>query len=266
MSNNIMPVLFVGHGSPMNGIENNPFTKQFQALGNELPQPKAVLCISAHWETVGTFVTAMQNPQTIHDFGGFPRELYEVEYPAPGSPSLAEKVMQLVKSTHVNADYEWGLGHGTWTVLKHMYPNADVPVIQLSLNRKLQPEAHFKLGQELAELRKEGILIIGSGNVVHNLRMVAWDKLNEPFAYDWAEKANESIKQMVTDRDYNGLIDFRSKGTPFAYSIPTPEHYLPLLYVLSASDENDELQFFNDTIIGGSLSMLSIKLTSKQTD
>ncbi|MCC6723271.1 MAG: 4,5-DOPA dioxygenase extradiol [Saprospiraceae bacterium] len=256
-----MPLLFLGHGSPMNAIEENEFVQGFRQIGKEIPRPNAILCVSAHWETNGTWVTAMDKPQTIHDFGGFPQALFDVQYPAPGSPDLAKETKDLIKSTQVGLDDKWGLDHGAWTVLKHLYPNADVPIIQLSLDYRRTPQQHYELAKEIAALRKKGVLIVGSGNMVHNLRMVAWDKLNtNDYGYDWAIEANTKFKQFIADGDHKRLINYTAEGRPFQLAIPTPEHYLPLLYMLALKDEKDEISFFNDKAVGGSLTMTSVKI------
>lgn len=256
-----MPVLFLGHGSPMNAIEENEFVTGFRNVGKEITKPNAILCISAHWETRGTFVTAMEKPPTIHDFGGFPKELYEVQYPAPGNPELATQTKELVTKTTIGLDDKWGLDHGAWSVIKHLYPNADVPVIQLSLDRYQTPQYHYELARELATLRDKGVLIIGSGNMVHNLGMVAWDKLNKPgFAYDWATTASEKMKQSILNDNHQTLIDYNKQGKEFSLSIPTPEHYLPLLYVLALKGSNEKASLFNDKALGGSLTMTSVKI------
>ncbi len=256
-----MPILFLGHGSPMNAIEENEFVQGFRKVEGEITKPSAILCISAHWETDGTYVTAMQKPKTIHDFYGFPRKLFEVKYPAPGSPELADKTKDLITTTDVGLDTNWGLDHGAWSVIRHMYPEADVPVIQLSLDTQKHPQYHYDLAKELVTLRNKGVLIVGSGNIVHNLRMVAWDKLaGKPYAYDWAELANEKIKDYILNGNHKSLIDYRSQGSEFNLAIPTPEHYLPLLYILAMQDKDDELKLFNDQPIGGSLTMTSVKI------
>lgn len=255
------PVLFLGHGSPMNAIEENEFVAQFRKLGSELPRPQAILCVSAHWETRGTRVTAMPQPRTIHDFGGFPPELFAVQYPAPGSPELAEEAQRLVQSTPVQLDQQWGLDHGAWSVVKHLYPQADVPIIQMSLDRNLSPEQHYRLAQELASLRDKGILIIGSGNMVHNLGLVAWNKLNDAsFGYDWALEAREKMTHHILTGDFAPLIDFRAQGRAFDLAIPTPEHYLPLLYTLALKKKDEQASLFNDTAVGGSLTMTSVRI------
>jgi 4,5-DOPA dioxygenase extradiol len=256
-----MPVLFVGHGSPMNVIEENEFVESWRAIGKTLPKPKAILCISAHWETRGTFVTAMENPKTIHDFGGFPKALYEIQYPAPGSPELAVKIKDNIKRTSVELDDQWGLDHGCWSVLKQMFPLANIPVIQLSLDHYQSARYHYELGKELSYLRNEGILIIGSGNLVHNLRMIDWEHIEEPgVGYDWAIDANEKMKNYILSNDHESLINYRSQGRSFDLAIPTPEHFLPLLYILALKDENENVSFSNNKCVGGSLSMTSIKI------
>jgi 4,5-DOPA dioxygenase extradiol len=260
-SERAMPVLFVGHGSPMNGIDENEFSARWRALGVELPRPAAVLCISAHWETEGTSVTEMEKPPTIHDFGGFPPELYAVQYPAPGKPALAKETKGLIEKTVVDLDTSWGLDHGCWSVIKRLYPDADVPVLQLSLDRMRDPLWHYELAKELAPLRKKGVLIVGSGNMVHNLRMVAWDKLDAAeFGFDWALEAREKMKRYITDGDHRSLIDYRSQGRAFQLAIPTPEHYLPLLYALALKEDSEPVSFFNDKAVAGSLTMTSIRI------
>lgn len=255
-----MPVLFLGHGSPMNAIEENEFVNGFRKLAKNLPKPNAILCVSAHWETKGTFVTAMQNPPTIHDFGGFPKELFAVQYPAPGSPQLANETKALITKTEVGLDHKWGLDHGAWSVIKHLYPNADIPVIQLSLDYSQTPQYHYELAQQLKSLREKGILIIGSGNMVHNLGKVEWRRLNENFGYDWAMEANEKMKKYILDQNHQELIDFRSQGKAFDLAIPTPEHYLPLLYSLAMQDKNEAVELFNDKAVAGALTMTSVKI------
>lgn len=255
-----MPVLFLGHGSPMNAIEENEFVLAFKKLGKELVRPSAILCISAHWETKGTFVTAMQNPPTIHDFGGFPQALFDVQYPAPGSPELALETKKIITKTDVGLDNKWGLDHGSWSVVKHLYPNADIPVIQMSIDYSQPAKYHYELAKEISVLRQRGVLIIGSGNIVHNLRLVDWKKLNEEFAFDWATEANEMMKRHILSGDHQKLINFKSQGKAFDLAIPTPEHYLPLLYTLALKEENEKITLFNDKPVGGSLSMTSLKI------
>lgn len=255
------PVLFLGHGSPMNAIEENEFVDGFRNIGKTFQKPKAILVISAHWETRGTFVTAMDNPPTIHDFGGFPQALFDVQYPAPGSPELAQETKRIITKTDVLLDDKWGLDHGAWSVVKHLYPDAEVPVIQMSIDYTQPASYHYELAQELASLRHKGVLIIGSGNMVHNLRMVAWDKLNEAgFAWDWAQEAKEKMKNYILDGNHQALIDFRNQGKAFDLAIPTPEHYLPMIYSLALKDKQDDLLLFNDNSIGGSLAMTSFKI------
>ncbi len=256
-----MPVLFLGHGSPMNAIEENEFVAGFRKVGREISKPSAVLCISAHWETKGTFVTAMKNPPTIHDFGGFPQALFDVQYPAPGSPELANETKAMIKKTDVGLDQKWGLDHGAWSVIKHLYPNADIPVIQMSLDYYQSPQYHYELAKELAALRNKGVLIIGSGNMVHNLGMIEWNKLNtDNFGFDWALEAREKMKKYILNGDHKSLINYKSQGKSFELSIPTPEHYLPLLYTLALKEENDKISFFNDKAVAGSLTMTSVKI------
>ncbi len=255
-----MPVLFLGHGSPMNAIEENEFVTGFRSIVKEIPKPNAILCVSAHWETKGTFVTAMQNPPTIHDFGGFPKELFAVQYPAPGSPDLAKQTKSLISKTEVGLDDKWGLDHGAWSVIKHLYPNADIPVIQMSIDYSQTPQYHYELAQQIKSLREKGVLIIGSGNIVHNLGKVEWRRLNETFGYDWAIEANEKMKKFILSGDHKQLINFRSQGKAFDLAIPTPEHYLPLLYSLASKEEKDEVSLFNDKAVAGSLTMTSVKI------
>ncbi|MEH0154342.1 4,5-DOPA dioxygenase extradiol [Limibacter armeniacum] len=258
-----MPVLFVGHGSPMNGIEDNEFSRYWAKLGKEIPEPAAVLCISAHWLTRGTHITAMDAPRTIHDFGGFPKELFEVEYPAPGSPEIAKSTSDLIASTSVGLDHDWGLDHGCWTVVRHMYPNANIPVLQLSIDYDKPASYHYELGKELQALRKKGVLIMGSGNMVHNLRMVAWDKMSTPdFGFDWALEINEKFKQLISAQDHQSLIDYQKLGQAARLAVPTPDHYFPLLYTLALQQESDEVSFFNDRYVGGSLNMTSVKISA----
>lgn len=258
-----MPVLFLGHGSPMNAIEDNEFSRKWEEIGKTLPKPEAVLCISAHWETRGTFVTAMLKPATIHDFGGFPQTLFDVQYPAPGSPVLAAGTKNIITKTEVGLDEKWGLDHGCWSVVRHLYPKADIPVIQMSLDYYQTPQYHYDIAKELATLRKKGVLIIGSGNMVHNLGMVAWAKLNsEEYGYDWAIEANEKMKKNILSDDHNQLINYKSQGKAYNMAIPTPEHYLPLLYALALKEKNEKLILFNDKIVAGSLSMTSLRIDS----
>ncbi len=256
-----MPVLFLGHGSPMNAIEENQFVRGFRNVSSEIEKPRAVLCISAHWETRGTMVTAMDHPKTIHDFGGFPQALYDVQYPAPGSPALARETKELIKKTHIGLDQQWGLDHGAWSVIKHLYPEADIPVIQMSLDYTKPAAYHYELARELKSLRERGILIVGSGNMVHNLQRVAWDKLNlEEYAYDWALEASAKMKEFILGDDHEALVNYDSQGEVFKLAIPTPEHYLPLLYALALKEKNEKVSLFNDKAIAGSLTMTSVKI------
>ena len=254
-----LPVLFVGHGSPMNGIEDNEFSQYWKKLAQEIERPKAVLCISAHWLTKGTFVTAMEKPKTIHDFGGFPQALFDVQYPAPGDPILAAETAKLITSTHVELDHDWGLDHGTWTIVRHMYPDADIPVLQMSIDYNQPAQYHYDLAKELNSLRKKGVLIIGSGNMVHNLRMIAWDKLNEPYGFDWALEMNELFKKKIEENDHTALIQYEKLHSAAKLAIPTPDHYYPLIYTLGLKDSNETVTFFNDQPMAGSLTMTSVK-------
>ena len=256
-----MPVLFIGHGSPMNAIEDNIFSKRWQQMGKEIPTPKAVVVVSAHWLTKGTMVTAMPNPKTIHDFGGFPQALFDVQYPAPGSPELASEIQKLITNPAVELDHDWGLDHGTWSVVKHMYPNADIPVLQLSIDYYKPAAYHYELAKQLLSLRKKGVLIIGSGNMVHNLRMVAWDKLNEPeFGFDWALEMNDVFKNKISNGFHKELIQYEKLHKSATLAIPSPDHYYPLLYILALQTDNDKVEFFNDKAVGGSLTMTSVKI------
>ena len=255
------PVLFIGHGSPMNGIENNEFSQTWVKMGQQIVRPKAVLVISAHWLTRGTHITAMDEPKTIHDFGGFPQALFDVQYPAKGSPELAAATKSLITTTDVGLDHDWGLDHGTWTVVRHMYPDADIPVLQLSIDYGQPPQYHYELAKEITSLRKKGVLIIGSGNMVHNLRMVDWHKLREPeYGYDWAIEMNTIFKQKIADGNHQDLINYQSLNKAAMLAIPTPDHYYPLLYTLGLQDKNDNISFFNDKLVGGSLNMTSVKI------
>lgn len=253
-----MPLLFTGHGSPMNGIEDNIFSESWEKLGQDTPRPTAVLCISAHWFTNGTFVTAMQKPQTIHDFYGFPKALFEVQYPAPGDPALAKETAGIIHKASVGLDHEWGLDHGTWSVVRRMYPNADIPVLQLSIDYTKSPQFHYELARELESLRKKGVLIIGSGNMVHNLGNLDWHKPEDGF--DWAVEMNTTFKKLIANNDHKPLINYESLGQAARLSIPTPEHYLPLIYILGLKDNDENVSFFNDNLTMGSISMTSVKI------
>jgi 4,5-DOPA dioxygenase extradiol len=252
-----MPVLFVGHGNPMNAITENRFTRGWEQVGESLPRPHAVLCISAHWETTGTFVTAMEKPRTIHDFGGFPRELYEVQYPAQGSPELAGVAKRTITQTSIELDHAWGLDHGCWSVIMHMFPKADVPVLQLSLDHTKPPEWHYALARELAPFRSKGVLIVGSGNIVHNLQLADWDA---NVGFDWALAANDRLKNLAAGSNHQALINYRTLGREVQLAVPTPEHYLPLLYALALKEEKDAVSLFNDQTELGSISMTSLRI------
>jgi 4,5-DOPA dioxygenase extradiol len=263
MSAKKMPVLFVGHGSPMNAIEDNEFSRSWYEVGKTLPRPKAILCISAHWETWGTLVTAMEKPKTIHDFGGFPRELFTARYPAPGSPWLADEVKKLVRSVDVGLDEDWGLDHGTWSVLKQMFPNADIPVVQLSLDYTHRGLHHLNLAKELASLRDQGVLIIGSGNMVHNLRLVEipgndYGNFNQPFAFKWAKEADAIFKKLINEGRFEELAEYQTLGDSVQLAVPTPEHFFPMLYALSLKTEDETITYFNDKPLAGSLTMTSL--------
>lgn len=256
-----MPVLFLGHGSPMNAIEENQFVQGFRNISREIPKPNAILCISAHWFTNGTFVTAMLNPKTIHDFYGFPKELFEVQYPAPGNPELAKETAELLLPEIVEEDHSWGLDHGAWSVIKHLYPNAEIPVIQLSIDYTKPPQYHFDLAKKLQKLREKGILIIGSGNIVHNLRMVDWKNINTVGAgWDWAVEAREKTNNWLLDGNFQNLIDYQKQGIALQTAVPSPDHYLPLIYSLGLKEKSENLSLFNDELIGGSLSMTSVRI------
>jgi 4,5-DOPA dioxygenase extradiol len=258
-SNNIMPALFIGHGSPMNGIEDNEFSKRWKQMAKEIPLPKAVLVISAHWFTKGTHITAMDFPPTIHDFGGFPKELFDVQYPAPGNPELAKETAAILQSADVVLDHDWGLDHGTWTVVRHMYPDAEIPILQLSIDYTKSPQYHYDLAKELFSLRKKGVLIISSGNMVHNLKMISWEMINGG-GYDWTLSMNEKFKDLISNNQHRHLINYQTMGREALLSIPTPEHYMPLLYTLGLKEHNENISFFNDKAVGGSLTMTSVKM------
>ncbi|HEY6008076.1 MAG TPA: 4,5-DOPA dioxygenase extradiol [Geobacteraceae bacterium] len=252
-----LPVLFVGHGTPMNAIEETPFAVAWREAARGLPRPRAILCISAHWETSGSRVTALPRPQTIHDFYGFPEELYRVRYPAPGSMALAERVRRLVRSTPVEDDLDRGLDHGTWTVLRRMYPEADVPVVQLSLDRTAPPRRHYEIARELLPLRREGVLIIGSGNLVHNLSRMRWD---DDTPYAWAREFDRLAAELILAGDHDRLIDYPALGDVARLSVPTNEHYLPLLYALALQEPGETPAFFATGLVFGSISMRSLRI------
>ena len=254
-----MPTIFFGHGNPMNALANNDHTRAWAAIGRSMPKPRAILCISAHWYVPATAVTAMIQPRTIHDFGGFPRELFEVQYPATGSPELAKRVSELLDNDVLLDESQWGLDHGTWSVLVHVFPEADVPVVQLSINEKEPAAFHYELGRKLSPLRDEGILVIASGNIVHNLHTYAWGKHGvEPF--DWAMRFDEKARELISNGDHEPLINYETLGRDALLSIPTPEHYLPLLYVLGAKRDGEKITFPVSGFDGGSISMTAVQI------
>ena len=254
-----MPAVFFGHGNPMNALTTNSYTEGWRRLGREFARPKAILSISAHWFVSATCVTVAAAPRTIHDFGGFPRELYQVQYPAPGAPELARRLQKLLSPLQVELDESWGLDHGTWSVLTHVYPEADIPVIQLSMDETQPPAFHFELGRRFAALRDENILIIGSGNIVHNLHTYAWGR-HIPEPYDWAVRFETTARQMLVSDDYGALINYETLGPDAMLSIPTPEHYLPLLYVIGTRQPGEAVTFPVEGVDGGSISMLAVKI------
>jgi 4,5-DOPA dioxygenase extradiol len=249
-----MPALFIGHGSPMNAIDDNEFHRSWFDLGKKLPKPKAILCISAHWLTKGTKVTAMEHPRTIHDFGGFPEALFAAQYPVDGSPSYAEETRKLVTTTKIENDFDWGLDHGTWSVLLPMYPKADIPVFQLSIDYTQSPQYHYNLAKELKKLRSKGVLIIGSGNIVHNLGMLDFSGKT----YDWAIEFDEKIKALLLKKEHASIVNYHVLGKAAQYAVPSNDHYLPLLYAIALQDEKEELTFFNEQTQMGSVSMRSL--------
>ena len=250
-----MPVLFIGHGNPMNAIEKNEFSDTWRAMGLSLPRPEAILCISAHWETNGTKVTAMPLPKTIHDFGGFPQALFDVQYPAPGNPNLAKDIVEHSGSFNIEPDLSWGLDHGCWSVVRCMYPAADIPVVQLSLDWNLSPAQHYQLAKELLPLREKGVLIVGSGNIVHNLHKIEWE--NQGGAA-WAIAANATIKQRIVSGDHQALVNYAGLGKEVGLAVNSAEHFLPLLYVLALKQVDEKLSLFNDKLVMGSLAMTSV--------
>jgi 4,5-DOPA dioxygenase extradiol len=252
-----MPLLFVGHGNPMNAIEATPYAAAWEAMGKTLPKPRAILCISAHWETMGTMVTAMPQPPTIHDFFGFPDNLYQITYGAPGSPELAAEVQQLISATSVAADLRWGLDHGAWSVLRRLFPAADIPIVQLSLDRRATPQQHIDIAGQLLPLRQRGVLIVGSGNLVHNLQLIRWQ---EPTPYPWAEEFDQLVRQLILAGDLARLANYRELGDAARRSIPTNEHYLPALYPLALRQPEEEVTFFAEGIDLGSISMRSFRI------
>jgi 4,5-DOPA dioxygenase extradiol len=262
-----MPAIFFGHGNPMNAVLKNAYTDGWAAIGSSIPRPQAVLCVSAHWYLPGTAVTAMPSPRTIHDFGGFPRELYQVEYPAPGSPELARRVRELLTpltnsgepAIAVELDQSWGLDHGTWSVLCHVFPQADIPVVQLSIDETRAPEFHYEAGKLLQPLRDEGVLIIGSGNIVHNLHTYAWGK-HEVEPFDWAVRFEKTAREFLVNGNDEPLVHYESLGRDALLAAPTPDHYLPLLYVIALRRQGENVSFPVDGFDGGSISMLSVKI------
>lgn len=256
-----MPVFFIGHGSPMNALEENVFVRGFREMASSIPQtPQAILCISAHWFTRGTKVTGMMNPPTIHDFGGFPQALFDVQYPAPGNPELAHEIVENLANFHADVDHQWGLDHGTWSILKHMYPAANIPVVQLSIDFTKSASYHFQLAQELKELRNKGVLIIGSGNIVHNLSRIDWPRMNDfNHGFDWALEVRSSVNDYLMKGDFQPLIQYDLQGAAWKNAIPSPDHYLPLIYTLGLADPMEEKKLYNDYVMAGSLSMTSIK-------
>lgn len=259
-----MPLLFIGHGSPMNAIEDNEFSQRWRTMAKEIPTPKAVLIVSAHWLTKGTHVTAMPSPRTIHDFGGFPPELFEVQYPAPGEPTIAAEVANLITSTNVGLDHDWGLDHGAWSVVRQMYPTANIPVLQLSIDYHKPPQYHYDLAKELLSLRKKGVLILGSGNMVHNLRMMHLptgnlEDINKEYGFDWAIEMNTLFKEKIQSGDHNALINYDKLHRAALLAIPSPDHYYPLLYTLGLQRKGEKPYFFNDKPVAGSLTMTSVK-------
>lgn len=256
---NMLPAFFFGHGNPMNAVMSNGYTEAWRRIGEETPRPEAILSISAHWFVPGTGVTISTNPKTIHDFGGFPRKLYEIQYPARGDPALARRVQTLLMPLNVTADNSWGLDHGTWSVLRHVYPAADIPVVQLSIDETKPAAFHFEIGRKIAPLREEGVLIVGSGNLVHNLHTYAWGRhARDP--YDWAVRFENAAKEMILASELEPLVNYETLGPDAALSIPTPDHYLPLLYVLATGQSGEQIRFPVEGVDGGSVSMLAVQV------
>lgn len=255
-----MPAVFFGHGNPMNALQKNAWTESWNAMGRTLPRPKAILCVSAHWYPPATLVTAVERPRTIHDFGGFPRPLFEVQYPAPGDLDLCRRVQGVLgRATEVGFDHRWGLDHGTWSVLVHVYPDADIPVVQLSIDETQPAQFHYDIGRRLAPLRDEGVLIMGSGNLVHNLHAYAWGK-HVPEPYDWAVRFETQARQWMLAGEHQPLVDYEHLGGDAMLSAPTPDHYLPLLYILGTQQAEDRVSFPVEGVDGGSISMLSVQI------
>jgi 4,5-DOPA dioxygenase extradiol len=256
-----MPVLFLGHGNPMNAISENGFVEGFRNIARTIPKPEAILCVSAHWLTRGTMVTAMEQPRTIHDFSGFPQALFEVQYPAPGSPWLAEQAAQRLSPAPVELDAQWGLDHGAWSVVKHLYPEADVPVVQMSIDYGQPPEYHYALAKRLSGLRRKGVLIIGSGNMVHNLGLVDFPNLDkEDYGFDWAVEARARMNGWLLDGDDRPFLEYQKQGKAVQLAVPTPDHFLPLIYALGLQETGDRRELFNDKLVAGSLSMTSVRI------
>jgi 4,5-DOPA dioxygenase extradiol len=254
-----MPAIFFGHGNPMNALLDNEYTKGWAAIGAGMPRPRAVLCVSAHWYVPGTSVTAMAEPKTIHDFGGFPRQLYEITYPAPGDPVLAGRIKDLLAPVPVGLDRQWGLDHGTWSVLCHAFPGAEIPVVQLSIDETRPAAYHYEIAKKLAPLRDEGILVAGSGNIIHNLHTYAWGRHTvEPF--DWAVRFEARARELLLAGEHDPLFEYETMGRDAMLSIPTPDHYLPLLYVIAQRRDNEPVSFPVEGIDGGSVSMLSVQI------
>ncbi len=253
-----MPVLFVGHGNPMNAIEDNAYVRAWRAQGRLLPRPKAILCISAHWFGRGSWVHGAERPRTIYDFYGFPPELYRQRYGCPGAPELAERVRGLLKGARVGWDLDWGVDHGCWVPLMHLFPDAGVPVCQLSLDYTKPTRAHYELGRRLAPLRRESVLIVGSGNVPHNLGMFDFERDADPFP--WAVRFDEKVKRLILDRDHEALIEYEKLGRDAELSIPTPDHFWPLLYALALQEPDEQVEFFVEGIAHASVSMRSLRI------
>ncbi|HEX7154212.1 MAG TPA: 4,5-DOPA dioxygenase extradiol [Thermoanaerobaculia bacterium] len=253
------PSFFFGHGNPMNALQTNPWTDGWRAIGQSMPKPRAIVCVSAHWYLPATLVTANARPRTIHDFGGFPRPLFEVQYPAPGEPSLVERIRTLLAPDTVEGDERWGLDHGTWSVLVHVFPDADIPVVQLSIDETQPAQFHYDLGRRLAPLRDEGVLVMGSGNLVHNLHTYAWGRHN-PEPFDWAVRFEALAREAIVTHNHDPLINYEALGRDAQLSAPTPDHYLPLLYILGTQQEDDEVSFPVEGVDGGSISMLTVQI------
>jgi 4,5-DOPA dioxygenase extradiol len=253
-----MPVLFVGHGSPMNAIEDNSYTDEWKRIAADIPKPEVIVCISAHWLTQGTWITHVERPKTIHDFGGFPKELFAVQYPAPASPIWAERIRALLPE--IELDEKWGLDHGAWSILIKMYPQANIPVLQLSIDYHKPPQYHYDLGRRLTALRQQGVLVIGSGNMVHNLRLAAFERIHENFGFDWALEMDAYCQANILSGNHQALIDYQQFGKPALLSVPTPDHYYPLLYILGMQESQDSVVLFNQGAVAGSLTMTSVKI------